>query len=310
MKRWKKLGLAGTPDHSQPEQFSHCQLPVADIIGKDVVRVYYAGRTKDQVSHISYIDLQINGEDFKEIGRSQKPVLGPGPIGYFDQFGVYPSCIINHKGAKYLFYIGWIRGYEQPLFYAQIGLAVYSEKDKTFSRCKNIPVMGIGEHDPCLVTSPNVILDGEDFRMTYVSGFKWERGNDGKLKSFYNIKIAYSKDLYNWHRNGETAIDFKENESNIARSCVIRENEKYKMWFSYVSADLGKYRIGYAEAENFLNWKRMDDHAGISIGESNDFDSEMICYPNIFELNKKKYLLYNGNQFGKDGFGLAIEEND
>ena len=31
----------------------------------------------------------------------------------------------------------------------------------------------------------------------------------------------------------------------------------------------------------------------------------MMCYPNVFECDDDIYMLYNGNEFGKYGFGLA-----
>ena len=31
----------------------------------------------------------------------------------------------------------------------------------------------------------------------------------------------------------------------------------------------------------------------------------MQCYPHVFECDGKVYLLYNGNEFGRHGFGLA-----
>jgi hypothetical protein len=34
----------------------------------------------------------------------------------------------------------------------------------------------------------------------------------------------------------------------------------------------------------------------------------MMCYPNVFQLENQIYMLYNGNTFGKTGFGLAILE--
>jgi hypothetical protein len=34
----------------------------------------------------------------------------------------------------------------------------------------------------------------------------------------------------------------------------------------------------------------------------------MICYPAVFELNGNTYMLYNGNGYGKTGFGIAILE--
>jgi hypothetical protein len=34
----------------------------------------------------------------------------------------------------------------------------------------------------------------------------------------------------------------------------------------------------------------------------------MLCYPNLFECDGRTYLLYNGNEFGRHGFGIAILE--
>ena len=39
-----------------------------------------------------------------------------------------------------------------------------------------------------------------------------------------------------------------------------------------------------------------------------DWDSDMLCYPHAFEYRGNVYLLYNGNEFGRHGFGLAILE--
>ena len=69
------------------------------------------------------------------------------------------------------------------------------------------------------------------------------------------------------------------------------------------------YRIGYSYSSDLINWTRDDEKGGMMLSESG-WDCEMMCYPNIFEMNGKVYLLYNGNNFGSDGFGLAIlEEN-
>ena len=35
-----------------------------------------------------------------------------------------------------------------------------------------------------------------------------------------------------------------------------------------------------------------------------------MCYPHLFELDGQVALLYNGNNFGRDGFGLAILQSD
>lgn len=302
---WHKLAFVQLPKSNQDCLYSHMQVPVSDCIEGDLFRVYFAGRTSNQISHVSYLEININKPE-EILNISKQPVLSPGGIGTFDQYGVYPSCILNINNQKFLYYIAWIRGKEDPLFYASIGLAISNDGGLTFKKYSNVPILGISEYDPCLVTAPNVIKDGDIFRLTYVSGLKWERGSDGKLYSFYHIKQASSTDGITWDRKGEIAIDFNHsNEKNIARSAVIQEDGIYKMWYSYVPPSVGKYRIGYAESSDFKTWERKDENAGINVSE-NRFDNEMVGYPYVIKHKEKKYMFYNGNDFGKKGFGLAV----
>ena len=68
------------------------------------------------------------------------------------------------------------------------------------------------------------------------------------------------------------------------------------------------YKLGYAYSSDLINWHRDDSLAGIEPSASG-WDSEMQCYPNAFELNGSIHLLYNGNEFGRNGFGLATLTN-
>ena len=64
------------------------------------------------------------------------------------------------------------------------------------------------------------------------------------------------------------------------------------------------YRLGYAYSSDLINWTRADNEVGIEASEG-EWDSNMMCYPHLFHCNGKAYLLYNGNEFGRYGFGLA-----
>jgi hypothetical protein len=44
--------------------------------------------------------------------------------------------------------------------------------------------------------------------------------------------------------------------------------------------------------------------AGINVSESG-WDSEMVNYPNVFMLDGVAYMLYQGNEMGRAGIGLA-----
>jgi hypothetical protein len=138
--------------------------------------------------------------------------------------------------------------------------------------------------------------------MWYGSNLGW-----GKEETDMNhvIKYAESKDGREWSRTGKITIDLKDDsEFAISRPCVLKEQGIYKMWYSY----RGKaYRIGYAESKDGIIWVRKDDDAGIDVSSSG-WDSEMVCYPFVFDHKGERYLLYNGNGYGKTGFGLAILE--
>jgi hypothetical protein len=88
----------------------------------------------------------------------------------------------------------------------------------------------------------------------------------------------------------------------MSRPFVIKENGIYKMWYSFRGES---YRIGYAESLDALHWERKDSEVGITVSEEG-WDSETVEYPFIFEHKSKRYMLYNGNQYGKTGFGLAV----
>jgi predicted GH43/DUF377 family glycosyl hydrolase len=301
---WIKKGLIFEANKQYDWLQSHAQLPVADIISDNVVRVYFASRNSNSFSSIGYVELDVKN-NFKVLKTSEQPVLGPGKIGHFDEHGVFPASIVNFGSKKYLYFIGWNQGCKPPLFYSSIGLAVSEDSGKTFQKISEGPILSRGEFDPCLVTSPNVFIEDGLWKMTYVSGVKWKLEND-QLKSFYHIKYAESENGIDWKREGIICIDFRdEKETNIARSAVVIENGIYKVWFCYVYGTT-KYRIGYAESKDCKIWLRKDAEAGISVSE-HDFDNEMICYPNIIIIQGKKHMFYNGNNFGEKGFGLAIE---
>jgi hypothetical protein len=300
--RWVKKGLIFSPAGRYPWMRTHAALPVALRLGGDVYRVYFASRDEQNRSHVGYAELDSRSPE-RMLRLSSGPVLAPGPLGCFDADGVYPASIVQDEQKLYMYYIGWNAGKREPIFYASIGLAVSEDAGRSFQKASIAPIMARSEYDPCLVTSPCVLLDNGVWRMWYVSGLRWEE-TGGELHSYYHIKYAESKDGVNWQRNGRVCIDLRPGERNIARPCVLKENGRYKMWYSHDSGQ--GYRIGYAESADGYVWTRMDDEAGIDVSATG-WDSEALAYPWVFDHNGRKHMLYCGNGFGRDGFGLAVE---
>lgn len=278
---------------------SHAQLPTPLILN-DRIRVFFASRDNNSYSSIYSIEITINNGCVKE--SKIEPVLFPGEIGTFDQHGVYPSEIKLIDGSYHLYYIGWNKGEESPLFYASVGLAI-SDDGMTFNKKTNSPILQRGLHDPCFVTSPSIISSQQGSHyMFYTSGIEWKRENE-LLQSYYHIKIAQSENLVDWVRNGNVAIPLGENETNVARGTVVQIDNKYCMYFCFVNKKSGLYQLGKAWSKDLINWTRDSTTREFDLlGNRN----EMLAYPYVFHYKGELYLLYNSGRYGSTGFSLAI----
>ena len=74
------------------------------------------------------------------------------------------------------------------------------------------------------------------------------------------------------------------------------------MWYSYRGPS---YRIGYAESADGIVWTRRDSTSVVPPSESG-WDSEMTTYPVVVRRGDRLYMLYNGNDYGRTGIGLAL----
>jgi len=276
---------------------SHAALPHARPLSDGRVRIYLSARDDLGRSHIGFGDFAPGNVDAKvELGSSA--ILDPGPRGAFDDNGVTTSCLVQHRDVHYLYYTGWSLGHTVP-FYLYVGLAV-SEDGERFERVSSAPILERSNVDPFLTASPWVMVDEERWRMWYVSATHWEIVNGGARHS-YHVRYAESDDGISWRRDGIVCIDFRdEDEHAISRPCVVRDGDVYRMWFSARGAS---YRVGYAESHDGITWERKDELAGIE--STGEWDAEMQAYPSVFDHEGRRYLLYNGNGYGRAGIGWA-----
>lgn len=300
VQRWRKLGLVIEPDKRLFWAQTHCMTPTPQILGNGLVRVFFSGRDILNRSHIGHATVNLN-RDGKMVDYTVEPVLAPGALGCFDDNGVTPSCVVDlPNGELGLYYIGWNPGSTVRM---QIfgGLAISKNGGETFERWSRAPILERNRTDPYLNTAPWVVRDAGGYRIFYVSGHEWLH----KDLPRYNIKTGYSEDGKNWLREGHVCLDFRdETEHALARPYVVLEDGLWRMWFAYKSAD---YRIGYAESKDGLSWERLDHLAGIDVSTSG-FDSDMIEYAAVVRHDGRRFMFYNGNNYGFEGIGLAVSE--
>lgn len=300
--RWRKCGLIFEPSGKAHWLRTHAWVPTPQYLGDGYVRVYFAGRNQNNLSQIGAFTLNIENP-FEILDLTSEPLLELGPLGTFDDAALLPSCVVDDGPRKLLYYVAWMQGRRVP-FHASLGLAISEDGGATFSKWAPAPVMDRDATDPIFIASADIQKEGPLWRCWYTSNTKWRLTEEGPLPR-YHIRYAESHDGLHWERHGRVAIDFADdNEYAISRPWVDYSDGRYRMWYSCRGDN---YRIGYAESTDGLEWKRMDNAAGITVSDSG-FDSDMIEYAAVIETDGRTVMFYNGNEFGYDGIGMAISE--
>jgi hypothetical protein len=314
MLEWTKLGCVFNPEkHSDllwMKEFA--QLPFPYIINKNKVRVFFATRPKKDtklmyVSRSGHVDLQRN-DLRKVISVGRKPLIELGKPGSFDEFGSMTSSFINYDGKTFAYYTGWSRLHTVPYTMA-IGLAVSDNNCLTFNKISEGPILGQTKNEPYLLSGPKVLHVDGVWHMWYLVGTKWLQHKE-TYEPVYKIAHAESEDGINWVRNGNPIITSRHKDECQVSFSVFKYQNRWNAIFAYRQPlDFRKtksnsYRLGYAWSNDLDIWQRDDDHLGIDLPE-NGWDSEMMAYPQVSEIDNEIYLFYCGNDFGKKGFGIA-----
>ncbi len=307
---WKNCGQIFFP---QEYGLEYAKSPQA-LVFEDYVRVYFSACKKDGKKLISYVCFADFSKDFQQVQRVSKQIISDGNLGCFDEHGIFPFSPMQYDDKIWAYTSGWSRRVSVSVD-TGIGLAVSTDNGESFKRMGEGPVLTSSLEEPFLVIDGFVRKFQDMFHMWYIFGQDWKNYEGGKEpERIYKIGHAVSKNGIDWQREGKQIIDDIIMDESQALPCVVYYQNTYHMFFCYRhSFDFRKnsersYRMGYAYSNDLKNWKRCDDKLNFVLsGES--WDNQMQCYPNVFEMNQQLYMLYNGNEFGKYGFGLAkLEE--
>ena len=296
------MGNVFSPNDNFPWMKSHAANPFVVEINNDISTIYFTCRDESNRSHIGSVEIDFS-DNFNIINVPDMPILAPGEAGIFDDSGVAMGYHLTINDKKHLYYLGWNLKVTVP-WLNTIGLAIYNEEKKIYEKVSRAPIMDRSNEDPFTISYPSILEEDNKFRMWYGSNQKW--GSD-QSEMNHVFKYAESRDGLNWNRTNIVVVDLQhKNEYALSKPFVLKEGGIYKMWYSYrANGEITTYRIGYAESNDGIIWDRKDTHVGIDVS-SKGWDSEMICYPYVFEHKNTMYMLYNGNEYGGTGFGIAV----
>jgi hypothetical protein len=282
---------------------SHASVPFAEPLPDGLQRIWFSPRDDANRSYVGWLIIDLTRPD-QIIDLASTPVLQPGAKGTFDDCGAMMSWLVDRADRRLLYYIGWNTRATVP-FHVSIGLAEGpAGPGLSDLRPRAGPILDRTLSDPLFCSNPCVLIDGDRYRMWYLSGLDW-RATAGTYSASYHICHAWSDDGVCWVDRGRVVLPLEGDEFAIARPSVLRQGAGYRMWFC-ARTQQRAYRIGSALSADGLHWER--DPSGQLPPNESGWDADMTAYPHVFEHAGARWMLYCGNGFGRSGFGLAVWE--
>lgn len=307
--KWIKKGIILSESIAYENGIINPQVPYA-ILHKKYIRIFFGARYKKDLSSaasIFCIDVDINNPN-KIIKIHNQPILIKGDLGCFDEDGVLPVAIKQFNGKLYLYYGGFTKCTSHP-HYCMMGLAISNTTGNKFKKYSIGPILPISKIDPFLIGSADVMKFKKKYHMIYTSGTNWIK-TENSFELCYSLKYANSNDGINWLPTGDFCIENNNLKYALAKPSLFKIKDTFYMIYSKRSTDnyrrkgKGTYRLLTAKSNDLKNWVNTNEIENINPTKEG-WDSEMICYPNVLKIGNRYLLFYNGNGFGKTGFGYA-----
>lgn len=301
---WTDLGLRfGAPASGLLQ--THAMLPTP-IVLTDRIKVFFSSCDADLRGRIYCADLSVNFP-YEVIHFDPDPVLDLGEVGSFDADGVNPCHLEVVDGVWRLYYVGWRRVSQDIPYTLLAGLAMSEDSGKTFVRWNNEPILPATHDERYFRTAPFVRRVGEEFELLYIGGNRFASSPSGKLLPRYSIRRSKSADGIHWSNAAEDILlpDEAIGEIGFGRPRIetlpgqepalmfsIRTEKTYTLMTC-------PWNGGLVDRSHLLEVVDAPRH---------EFASEMTCFGATCQVGQRALLFYNGNGFGKTGFGLAYRD--
>lgn len=306
--RWRKHGIVFCPTGEAAWAVASAMIPTPLQLDDEVIRVFVSCSDSGGRARPGYVDVSA-ADPRRVLAIGAKPCLDIGRPGTFDENGVVACSVARAvDGRLLMYYVGFELG-TQIRYRLLTGLAASEDEGVTFRRLSETPVLERSPAELYFRCGPHVRREGGRYRMWYIAGSSWTEVN-GKAMPEYVVKHLESADGIVWGGEGRLCLGISDpDEHGFGRPWVVpRSAGGFEMFYSVRRRALGAYRLGYAVSCDGLEWERRDGELALDVTPG-AFDASAIMYSAVFEAAGRTWCFYNGDDFGRRGFGLAELES-
>lgn len=299
---WRKQAFhVGIDFHLPKWAESHTLVPTPLVLGEKKVRIFASFLDSFFVGRIGWIDLEYDDDFFKVQQVSEEPFLDTGAKGSFSEYGTGLGCFWPREKPEHISFVGFSRppGYK---FKAFSGL----EKIENLSTFQKIAdseswlggdTFGktiVGLHDLIEIdrTIYGFVSLGDDFQII-----------DGRPFPRYQVGLLSGTDLENLILVSKNILPVPRDVYRMGRPRVELTNRGVEILVTVGTFD-GRYFPMAFYSEDLKTWREESIESFCSVIVPN-FDNLQQCYLSRFSLQNKEFIVYNGNDMGRYGFGIA-----
>lgn len=299
--KWNKIGQVFRQNASGGWRVNSALTPTPLLLNNETIRVYAGFRDLEGISRIGYVDLDA-GDPSQVKAVSEHPVLDIGRAGCFDDNGVILGDVVRYKDRLRMYYVGF-QLIKRAKFLAFSGVAESHDNGEQFVRISEVPILDRIEGATTIRAIHTALYENNRWKIWYASGNDWQIINNSSYPK-YNIWYSESEDGIQSFKPGVLCVDVVGDEYRIGRPSVYKVNDSYAMFYTKGSTRGTDYFPGFAVSTDGVNWERRDNCLGLTLS-AEGFDSVHLCYPRLVTAHDRTYCVYNGNNMGIDGFGVA-----
>jgi hypothetical protein len=306
---WQRQGMLLRRPEAAGWWASHAQAVTPLVLEPRRWRLYFSGRDAQNRSRILFVDVDpLDG--MRILDRCFEPVLDLGSPGAFDSAGQGACSALLREGVVHLYYVGVHLRRDVPYGLA-VGLAASADGQR-FERLVPGPVLSTGPQDAWFSSAAHV-TDGPDGATAwYTSGTGWVDLPGGGCDPVYELASATSPDGIVWRRRPSASVGAASGAGGLTRPWAAPIALRWRLFYAErgvfgFRSDLERsYRLRHVP----LDAAGLPCAAAESVSFANppapeDWDGFMQAYPSVLPLAGGHVMFYNGNGFGRDGFGWA-----
>jgi hypothetical protein len=306
---WRRQGMLLRRPSESGWWASHAQAVTPLVLEPRRWRLYFSGRDAQNRSRILFVDVDpLDG--MRLLDRCFEPVLDLGAPGAFDSAGQGACSALLRDGVVHLYYVGVHLRRDVPYGLA-VGLAA-SADGRRFERLVPGPVLSTGPQDPWFSSAAHVTDGPEGATAWYTSGTGWVDLPSGGYDPVYELASATSPDGILWRRRPSARVGAVAGEGGLTRPWASRIAGRW--WLFYAERGVNAFRTD-PEQSYRLRQVALDAEGEpcappgrvrfANPPEPEDWDGFMQAYPSVLPLEGGHVMFYNGNGFGREGFGWA-----